>query len=163
MGANKTQITNYLEMRFDYQSARNVLVNWRKSAKIKEDLDSFDDNQLRSLLDYLKENAADATRVHAAIERCILSQDAPVSQEPACEEHREACEEHGEVEEVPAESAEPENQEIHAESWEASAENAEVPVEENVEAPVENAEVPAGENAEVPAENNGGKKQKKKH
>ena len=35
MGATKTQITNLLEMRFDYQSARNVLNNWRKFAQIK--------------------------------------------------------------------------------------------------------------------------------
>ena len=144
MGASKTQITNYLEMRFDYQSARNVLVNWRKSAKIKDDIDSFDDNQLRSLLDYLKENAADATRVHAAIERCILSHDAPVSHEPVVEPV---------VEEPAPEVHEPEAAPV--EEVVAESEVQDAPAEEN-------AEVPA-ENAEAPAENNGGKKKKKKH
>ena len=38
MGASKTQVMNLLEMRFDYQSARNVLVNWRKAAGIKDDI-----------------------------------------------------------------------------------------------------------------------------
>ena len=73
MGASKTQIMNYLEMRFDYQSARNVLNNWRRTVGIKDELESLDDCQLKCLLAYLKTNAADATRVHAAIERLILS------------------------------------------------------------------------------------------
>ena len=75
MGATKTQITNLLEMRFDYQSARNVLNNWRKFAQIKEDPDPMTDVQLVSLLEYLKANAPDAARVHAAVERLILAQD----------------------------------------------------------------------------------------
>ena len=163
MGASKTQITNYLEMRFDYQSARNVLVNWRKSAKIKDDLDSFDDNHLRSLLDYLKENAADATRVHAAIERCILSQDAAEHHEPVAEEHHE---EHYEAP-VPEEHYEEPAPEFHEEAapveeMHDNPEIQDIPAEDNAEAPAENADAPA-ENAEVPAENNGGKKKKKKH
>ena len=144
MGASKTQITNYLEMRYDYQSARNVLVNWRKAAKIKDDLDSFDDNQLRSLLDYLKENASEATRVHEAIERLILShgsksvREKPVVAEPA-----------------PVEAP------VVEEAVAAEA----VIAEESEEAPVEAAaedQAPA-ENSDAPAKNNGGKKKKKQH
>ena len=157
MGISKTQITNYLEMRYDYQSARNVLVNWRKTAKIKDDIDSFDDNHLRSLLDYLKENASDATRVHAAIERLILKSDSqPVYEEP------QHFEEPAPVEEQ-AYQPEPEHYEEPAPVEEAPAEfipEEQAPAEENAEAP---AEAPAEENAEAPAENTSGKKKKKKH
>ncbi len=80
MGATKTQITNLLEMRYDYQSARNVLNNWRKFAQIKEDVDPMTDTHLVSLLDYLKANAPEACRVHAAVERLILAKDAADAQ-----------------------------------------------------------------------------------
>ena len=73
MGASKTQIMNYLEMRYDYLSARNVLSNWRKTAGIKDEIEELDDCHLKNLLEYLKSTASDATRVHAAIERLILS------------------------------------------------------------------------------------------
>jgi len=72
MGAAKTHITNLIEMRFDYQSARNILQNWRKLNGIKEEPEVYDDAHLASLLEYLKEEAKDAARVHAAIERLIL-------------------------------------------------------------------------------------------
>lgn len=143
MGASKTQITNFLEMRYDYQSARNVLVNWRKAAKIKEDLDSFDDNQLRSLLDYLKENASEATRVHAAIERLILNQES----QPVHEIHEE-----------PAPIEEPVVEEHAYIPEEAPVEEA-APVEENQEQ-AENQEQPAEDQA--PADNASGKKKNKK-
>ena len=89
MGATKTQITNLLEMRFDYQSARNVLNNWRKFAQIKEDPDPMTDVQLVSLLEYLKANAPDAARVHAAVERLILAQDVAQTAQAHVEEHHE--------------------------------------------------------------------------
>ena len=89
MGATKTQITNLLEMRFDYQSARNVLNNWRKFAQIKEDPDPMTDVQLVSLLEYLKANAPDAARVHAAVERLILAQDVAHTAQAHVEEHHE--------------------------------------------------------------------------
>ena len=79
MGAEKTRVLNYLEMRYDFVSARNVLNNWMKTADVK-DADYLDDNALKSLLEYLKDNAADAARVHAAIERLILGgDDAPAA------------------------------------------------------------------------------------
>ena len=80
MGAEKTRVLSYLEMRYDFVSARNVLNNWMKTAGIKDDADYLDDNALKSLLGYLKDNAADAARVHAAIERLILGgDDAPAA------------------------------------------------------------------------------------
>ena len=75
MGVSVTQLYNLLEMRFDYQSARNTFNNWRKLAKIKDAPASLDDAQLKSLLGYLKEYAPDATRVHAAVDRLILARD----------------------------------------------------------------------------------------
>lgn len=84
MGATKTQITNLLEMRYDYQSARNVLNNWRKFAQIKEDVDPMTDTHLVSLLEYLKANAPEACRVHAAVERLILAKDAADAQLDGC-------------------------------------------------------------------------------
>lgn len=101
MGATKTQITNLLEMRFDYQSARNVLNNWRKFAQIKEDPDPMTDVQLVSLLEYLKANAPDAARVHAAVERLILAQDVAQTAQAHVEEHHEVhYEEHHDAQHV---------------------------------------------------------------
>ena len=102
MGATKTQITNLLEMRFDYQSARNVLNNWRKFAQIKEDPDPMTDVQLVSLLEYLKANAPDAARVHAAVERLILAQDVAQTAQAHVEEHHEEVhyEEHHDAQHV---------------------------------------------------------------
>ena len=76
MGVSVTQLYNLLEMRFDYQSARNTFNNWRKLAKIKDEPASLDDAQLKSLPGYLKEYAPDATRVHAAVDHLILARDA---------------------------------------------------------------------------------------
>ena len=147
MGVSKTHITNLLEMRFDFLSARNVLNNWRKSVGIKEDIDDFDDNSLKSLLAYLKENAPDAKRVQDAVERLIINKDAQ-EQVKAAEVRVEKHREKAPVEEAPVE-------EHHEEA----------PAEVVEEAPVENAEEAPAENAEeAPAENsNGGKKKKKKH
>ena len=75
MGVSVTQLYNLLEMRFDYQSARNTFNNWRKLAKIKDEPASLDDAQLKSLLGYLKEYAPDATRVHPAVDRLLLARD----------------------------------------------------------------------------------------
>lgn len=77
MGVDKSHLLNLLEMRFDYQSARNILVNWRKSSSRKEELSDLNDEDLKSLLTYLRDNAPEATRVHTAIERLILAHDAP--------------------------------------------------------------------------------------
>lgn len=88
MSADKTKVLNILEMRYDYQSSRNVLSNWRKAAGIRDDSDTLNDEALKSLLAYLKENAADAVRVHAAVERMILSdnkEDAPVVEDAKVE------------------------------------------------------------------------------
>ena len=159
MGVSKTHITNLLEMRFDFLSARNVLNNWRKSAGIKEDIDDFDDNSLKSLLAYLKENAPDAKRVQDAVERLIINKDAQeqvqaaevhVEEAPVEEHHEEApIEEHHE--EAPVEEH---HEEAPAEEHHEDAPAEEAPAEE---APAENVE-------EAPAENNnGGKKKKKKH
>ncbi len=81
MSASQTHIMNLLEMRFDYQSARNVFANWCKSSSIKSEPVSLDDAQLKSLLAYLTTNAPEAKRVHGAIERLILNtkDDAPVA------------------------------------------------------------------------------------
>ena len=136
MGASKTKIMNLLEMRFDYQSARNVVSNWHKSAGIKGDPDNLDDVQLRSLLDYLKTNAADATRVHDAIERLILTEDKPAEQPPVIEEH---------AEEAPA------VEEMHAEEEQAG------------DAPAEDAgDAPDADRAEDHPADNGKKKKKGK-
>ena len=164
MGVSKTHITNLLEMRFDFLSARNVLNNWRKSAGIKEDIDDFDDNNLKSLLAYLKENAPDAKRVQDAVERLIINKDAQEKVQAAeahVEEHREEAPAEEHHEDVPVE-------EVPVEEHHEEAPVEEAPVEEapSEEAPAENAEEAPAENAEeAPAENkdNGGKKKKKKH
>ncbi len=156
MSADKQKVFNILEMRFDYQSSRNVFYNWRKSVGIREEPETLNDEDLKSLLGYLKENAAGADRVHAAIERLILATD----DAPAAEVAVEAP-----VAEAPVEEA----------HFEAPAEEyVETPVEEYVEAPAEEA---AGDDAtgddaatdeaasdEAKAEDNhseGGKKKKK--
>ncbi len=154
MGVSKTHITNLLEMRFDFLSARNVLNNWRKLAGIKEDIEDFDDNSLKSLLAYLKDDAPDAKRVHDAIERLIINKDAQEEVKAAEVHHEEApVEEHHE--EAPVEY----HEEAPAEEHHEDAPAEEAPAEDAAaeEAPAENAE-------EAPAENNnGGKKKKKKH
>ncbi len=155
MGVSKTHITNLLEMRFDFLSARNVLNNWRKIAGIKEDIDDFDDNSLKSLLAYLKDDAPDAKRVHDAIERLIINKDAQEEVKAAEVRYEEApVEEH--YEEAPVEEY---HEEAPAEEHHDDAPAEEAPAEDAAaeEAPAENAE-------EAPAENNnGGKKKKKKH
>ena len=131
MSADKQKVFNILEMRFDYQSSRNVFYNWRKSVGIREEPETLNDEDLKSLLGYLKENAAGADRVHAAIERLILASD----DAPAAEVAVEAP-----VAEAPVEEA----------HFEAPAEEyVEAPAEEYVEAPAE--EAPAAEAVEAPA------------
>ena len=162
MSANKQRITNILELRFDYVSARNVLANWRKLNGIKDEVEDFGDAELSSLLNYLKSEAPDAGRVISAVEGLILNPvvddkpavvaaaaveeaAAPVEAAPAEEWHEEA----------PAEAAPAEewHEEAPAEEW-----HEEAPAEEwHEEAPAEEA-APAEDAA--PAE--GGKKKKKK-
>ncbi len=105
MSADKSKVLNILEMRYDYMSSRNVLNNWRKAAGIREDSDSLNDEALKSLLAYLKENAADAVRVHGAIERMILAKDTPEEAPAVVEEVKaeEAPAEEAKAEEAPAE------------------------------------------------------------
>lgn len=160
MGASKTQIMNYLEMRFDYQSARNVMYNWRKTAGIKDELESLDDNHLKCLLSYLKANAADATRVHAAIERLILSDCDGCVEAPAVVE--EAVVEAPVVEEAVVEAPVVEEAVV-----DAPMEVVDAPMEEAVvEATEESCDAPAGEEAgeaateEAPAPKKSKKKSK---
>lgn len=153
MGATKTQVMNLLELRYDYQSARNVLVNWRKAAGIKEDSENLDDAQLRCLLAYLKNNEAAAERVHAAIERLILTDNGDMPAEnivetPAAEVVEAPVAE--EIAEAPAEEAvvEAPVAEENADEAQASEENA-----DEAQAADENADNRAAE---------GGKKKKNK-
>ena len=114
MSADKSRVLNFLEIRFDYLSARNVLSNWRKVNGIKDEIDSFDDAQLRSLLDFLKSEFADAGRTIAGIEHLILNPDvndkpavaaASEAVEPAFEEPVLACETTSPVENAFVETA----------------------------------------------------------
>ena len=156
MSADKQKVFNILEMRFDYQSSRNVFYNWRKTAGIREECDTLNDEDLKSLLSYLKENAAGADRVYAAIERLILATDnAPVEEAHVVEAAPVVEETHFEeaapvVEEAPAEVAYTE---------EAPAEDA-----YTEEAPAEDAaseEAPAEEAKSDDNQSEGGKKKKK--
>lgn len=103
MGANNTQIMNLLEMRFDYQSARNVLNNWRKLNGIKGEPEELDDAQLKSFLIYLKEEAPAAMRLQDSIERLILNKDAEIEMVQHKHKHVEhehvEHEQHAEVQE----------------------------------------------------------------
>ena len=159
MSADKHRITNILEMRYDYISARNVLSNWRKLNGIKDEVENFGDAELSSLLQYLKTEAADAGRVISAVERLILqpvAEDKPaadaavieaaVIEEAAVEAVEEAAVEV--VEEVAVEAVE----EVAVEAVEEAA------VEEVVEEEAAVEDAAPAEN--VPAE--GGKKKKKK-
>ena len=159
MSADKHRITNILEMRYDYISARNVLANWRKLNGIKDEVENFGDAELSSLLQYLKTEAADAGRVISAVERLILqpvAEDKPaadaavieaaVIEEAAVEAVEEAAVEV--VEEVAVEAVE----EVAVEAVEEAA------VEEVVEEEAAVEDAAPAEN--VPAE--GGKKKKKK-
>ena len=154
MSANKLRITNILELRFDYVSARNVLANWRKLNGIKDDVEEFGDAELSSLLKYLKDEAPDAGRVIAAVEGLILNpvvDDTPAVVAAAAVEEAAAPVEAAPAEEwhedAPAEAA-------PAEEWHEDAPVEEAPAEE---APVEDA-APAEEAAQA----EGGKKKKKK-
>ena len=159
MSADKHRMTNILEMRYDYISARNVLANWRKLNGIKDEVENFGDAELSSLLQYLKTEAADAGRVISAVERLILqpvAEDKPaadaavieaaVIEEAAVEAVEEAAVEV--VEEVAVEAVE----EVAVEAVEEAA------VEEVVEEEAAVEDAAPAEN--VPAE--GGKKKKKK-
>lgn len=164
MSADKSRVLNFLEIRFDYLSARNVLSNWRKVNGIKDEIDSFDDAQLRSLLDFLKSEFADAGRTIAGIEHLILNPDvndrpavaaASEAVEPAFEEPAPAYEEPAPAYEEPAPV------EI-AYVEEAPAEDGAVE-----EAPVEDAPAEDAPAEDAPAEDNasheGGNKKKKKN
>lgn len=163
MGANKTRVLNMMEMRYDYVSARNVFNNWRKEVGLKEDADFLDDNALKSLLEYLKNHAAEAGRVHAAIERLILAgdepQDAPAPVENVELQMTEEAPhfEENHVENAPVEEPHFEDapiEEPHFEDAPADENGGEdIHAEENVEE-----ESPADENHN----DNGGKKKKKK-
>ena len=65
----KTHVLNLLEMRFDYQSARNVLTNWRKSAGIKEDPAEFGAVEVGALADYVEAHNEGASDVAGAVRR----------------------------------------------------------------------------------------------
>lgn len=161
MGATKTQITNLLEMRFDYQSARNVFNNWRRFAQIKEDPDPISDVQLVSLLEYLKANAPDATRVHAAVERLILTRDASMPCDHAAVEPQTSPME-AEIagatvshdHEIPAATAEQEEIAV-------TEEQVEEQVEETSNEPQDD-NTNAAENSETESEPREGKKNKKR-
>ncbi len=173
MGATKTQITNLLEMRYDYQSARNVLNNWRKFAQIKEDVDPMTDTHLVSLLEYLKANAPEACRVHAAVERLILAKDvADAQHDGRCGDLNQTADrpecapwQNGECPECSpqqtAEQAESEQQQIgecaecEPQCADDNAEQADEQAEQTDEAPAEQADAEPREG--------GKKKGKKKH
>ena len=159
MSADKHRITNILEMRYDYISARNVLSNWRKLNGIKDEVETFGDAELSSLLQYLKTEAPDAGRVISAVERLILH---PVQEDKPSADA--AVIEAAVIEEAAVEAVE----EAAVEAVEEAAVEAveEAAVEAVEEAAVEDV---AGEEAVVedaaPAENvpaEGGKKKKKK-
>ena len=173
MGASKTQVTNYLEMRFDYLSARNILINWRKSVGLRENIENFDDSQLKSLLAYLKENEAGAKRVHDAIERLILSggntissepepvfspEPEPVFEQPVAEQY---------VEPVAEQYAQEAYAEPVAEQYEQQEAYAEPVAEEAQSEEVQSEEAQSEENQEsgdeASADNNGGKRRRRKH
>ena len=175
MSADKHRITNILEMRYDYISARNVLSNWRKLNGIKDEVETFGDAELSSLLQYLKTEAPDAGRVISAVERLILhpvqedkpSADAAVIEAAVIEEAAVEAVEEAAVEAV-EEAAVEAVEEAAVEAVEEAAVEAveEAAVEAVEEAAVEDV---AGEEAVVedaaPAENvpaEGGKKKKKK-
>ncbi len=149
MGVSVTQLYNLLEMRFDYQSARNTFNNWRKLAKIKDEPASLDDAQLKSLLGYLKEYAPDATRVHAAVDRLILARD-------------EAQIETAQPEPV-TEIAQPEPEPEIAQP-EPATDDSSAQVQPQDDAPAQDAEesVTDEQNAQDSEESHSGKKNKKK-
>ncbi len=170
MGATKTQVMNLLELRYDYQSARNVLVNWRKAAGIKDDSENLDDAQLRCLLAYLKNNESAAERVYAAIERLILTDNGEmpaenIAEAPAAEVVAEAPVAEAVAEAVADAPAFEEN------AWEAqvseeNADDAQVSEEnaDDAQAADENADdaQAADENADNRAAEGGKKKKNKK-
>lgn len=68
---SKTDVLNRLEMRFDYQSARNVLNNWRKSTGSREDGD-LEVTDVAALADYLEEEHENVADVAARASRSKL-------------------------------------------------------------------------------------------
>lgn len=59
---SKADVINTLEKRFDYQSARNVFSNWRKTAGFKDDPAELDGSNLSALADFIEalgDNTAD--------------------------------------------------------------------------------------------------------
>lgn len=149
MGATKSHILNLLEMRFDFQSARNVLNNWRKFAQIKDDSDDLNDDKLKSLLAYLQNNAPDATRVMAAVERLILANDVEPNA-PAVENI-----------EQPAENIE--NVAESAESAESAEVSDSVETAEIAETTDSSDTTPADDSAEQPQETGKKKGKKSRH
>ncbi len=136
MSIDKIRITNLLELRYDYMSARNVLNNWQKQSGIKEDLNDFSDAQIRSLVIYLKNNAPEASRTIGGLERLILNADnepvveaAPVVEEAVVEA---APAEDVAVEDAPAEEAAVEDAPMADDNAIVEAET-EVKADENVD------------------------------
>ncbi len=82
----KTHVLNLLEMRFDYQSARNVLTNWRKGAGMKEDPAELGAVEVSALADYIESNNEGASGVATAVRNAATAQDAkPVKAVPKVE------------------------------------------------------------------------------
>lgn len=81
---SKTDVLNRLEMRFDYQSARNVLNNWRKSTGSREDGD-LEVTDVAALADYLEEEHENVADVAAALRRVTGGAKPAASSAPAPE------------------------------------------------------------------------------
>ena len=154
MGVSVPQLYNLLEMRFDYQSARNTFNNWRKLAKIKDEPASLDDAQLKSLLGYLKEYAPDATRVHAAVDRLILARDEAQIETAQPEPVTEIAQPEPEPEIAQPEIAQPET----------ATDDSSAQAQSQDDAPAQDAEesVTDEQNAQDSEESHSGKKNKKK-
>ncbi len=87
MGAKvmRTQILNLLESRFDYQSARNVLSNWRKGKGIKDDIAEWNAADVHDLAAYLESSAENSGELADKIRRLTNGAE-PVALEAAPEE-----------------------------------------------------------------------------
>ena len=80
---SKDDVLNRLEIRYDYQSSRNVLNNWRKAVGLKEEAPSFSVDDVNSLADYLEALAEDTNEVADSIRRLVVVEEkAPEKEEP---------------------------------------------------------------------------------
>ncbi len=70
----KTHVLNLLEMRFDYQSARNVVTNWRKGAGLKGDPADYGMGELSALADYIEANNEGASSVATAVRKAVSAE-----------------------------------------------------------------------------------------